>query len=171
MHNKIKEHFTGCSQNSCIVEVSELEFHVLDIKNCKCKIANEEEKSSSNFRVSNPNKKAINFLVIDKCVFVDSEHKKCDFAIFDNCCFCFVEIKDTRTRSTEGKRQGVNQLKVTIQKFKEKIAYENYSLEAIIAWKYKSKRPAIATQMQSSKLEFVQKFNAKLLEGNEKTFL
>jgi hypothetical protein len=170
MHNKISSQFPTCSSNNCIEVHATEQIYVLDLVSDKCKVASISEISISHFCVLNPSKKDIYFLAIDKCIFTDSSHKKCDFAIFDNTLFCFIEIKDTPNRTLTHKKKSVEQLKVTITKFKEKIDFTGYTIEAIISWRYTPMRPAATTLMQSAKLDLFENYGVKLLEGNQKEF-
>jgi hypothetical protein len=124
------------------------------------------------FSVLNPSLKEIYFLAIDKCLYTDeSTHKKCDFALFDEQTFCFVEIKDTYNRSSQHKGKAKEQLRTTIELFKALFSFGDYTVEAIISWRYRPIRPAARTKMQEAAVEFRDELNVDLLEGNEKEFL
>lgn len=169
MHQKIRSAFAICSSNNCLEQSNSRDIYIKDIDNSKCQILAEREKHTSHFHIINSTSKDIFLLAIDKCIYTDNSHKKCDFASFDNKTFCFVEIKDTLNRAY--KKKGVEQLKTTIIKFKDLIDFTGYDLEAIISWRYRPLRPAVSTLMQSSKLEFITTLRTRLLEGNQKEFL
>lgn len=170
MNDKIKKSFLTCVSNDCLEITNSPELHINDPTESKCQILSSEEIHLSNFHIINQNRKDLSFLSIDKCVFNDNSHKKCDFAIFDEKTFCFVEIKDTDKRCTVHKRKSISQLKTTITKFISCIDFSGYDIEAIISWRYRPFRPASSTLMQSSKLDFSLSLNTKLLEGNQKEF-
>lgn len=174
----IESNFPICSTNNCLEVYESSIFWVLDSLQSKKSFVlldNSLPDFDFDFEVNNPNQKTISFLAIDNCIFDDSsEHKKCDFAIFDNQTICFVEIKNqvssnpqTRKKQAKSARE---QLKETIVKFKEKIDFNDYKIEAIICQKNDSIRPAASTGMQDASLEFYMELNADLLKGNSKTF-
>ena len=66
------------------------------------------------FMVNNPYHKEITFVAIDAGIFTDRS-SKCDFALFDNQRFCFVECKDSVKKQRSKERKGAFiQLKATI---------------------------------------------------------
>ena len=170
MKEKIISSFSNCALNNCLEFKCDENIYIIDTETSKCKILDISEKDKANFHVINPTVKNIFFLASDRCIYTDMDHKKCDFAVFDDKTFCFVEIKDTDDRKQRVKRKSLEQLSTTIGKFKEKIDFEEYEIEAIISWRYRPARPAASTQMQSAKLAFSQNFGARLLEGNQKEF-
>jgi len=170
MRDQIQNAFSTCRTNCCLSVSTATIIEVFEPKVAKCYIS-EGHDSNSNFSILNPNFKEISFLAIDKCVFLDSDPlKRCDFAIFDLGTFCFVEIKDTLNRSSSHKDKSSEQLISTINEFLCKLSFEGYVLEAIISWRYRPKRPLASTNMQSKKIFFHTTFNARLFEGNQKTF-
>lgn len=178
MSLNIESNFPICSINNCLEVYENSIFWVLDSLQSKKSFVlldNSLPDFDFDFEVNNPNQKTIYFLAIDNCIFNDSsDHKKCDFAIFDNQTICFVEIKnqvsinpDTRKKQARSARE---QLKETIVKFKEKIDFSDYKIEAIICQKNGSIKPAASTGMQSAGVEFQKEFNAKLLKGSSIIF-
>lgn len=117
-------------------------------KDAKCFILDRttDLEELSHFNISNVNLKEIHFLCIDHCIFNTSAHQKCDFALFDDQTFCFVEIKDTRNRSTPHKTDATDQLRETIIRFQNVIDFTGYELEAVISWKYRKTYPAARTK-------------------------
>lgn len=170
MEDRISEAYPQCSENICFETKTDTTFEIEDQDNGRCIILNNEE--SGHFTVKNPNNKTISFLSIDKCIFFDDdEHKKCDFAICDDQTFCFVEIKNTTTRSTKRKQKATEQLMTTIEMIGNEADLSQFDLEAIISWKYKPRRPAVSTNMASKKVLFKTKLNTTLVEGNQKEFV
>lgn len=170
MRTNIPINFPNCTVYNCLGTSNSTILEIFEPKNAKCFFI-EQADSRSNFTVLNPTSKEIYFLSIDKCIFLDSDPiQKCDFAVFDADTFCMVEVKDTLKRKKKHKDKSTSQLKRTIIEFRKKLDFSAYNLEAIISWRYKPKRPLASTNMQSKKLEFLSLFDAKLYEGNQKTF-
>jgi|WetSurMetagenome_2_1015567.scaffolds.fasta_scaffold93357_2 hypothetical protein len=170
LQTQIRADFPTCDQNSCLIASVSTVIEVFDPKNSKCYFV-EYSDANSNFTVQNPSAKEIFFLAIDKCIFSDADLlKRCDFALFDDSIFCFIEIKDTQSRRKTHKDKSFIQLKTTINEFISRVDFSGYLIEAIISWRYIPKRPLASTKMQSKKLEFKTLFNAILYEGNQKAF-
>lgn len=171
MRERIENVFPQCQSNGCLEVENSKEFSIIDESDQKCRIISPTEQEFD-FRVLNPSLKAVYFLAIDKCLFGDeSMHKKCDFALFDNQTFCFVEVKDTYRNRDKHKAKAKEQLKTTIELFKALISFDHYIVEAIISWRYRPIRPAARTGMQEAAVEFRDELNVDLLEGNKKEFL
>jgi len=171
MQNKIRGAFPVCDERSCLTSFNDKEVHFHDPENSKCIILSENDdiENLSNFKALNPNQKEIYFLCIDHCIYIASDpHKKCDFALFDNSLFCFVEIKDTLNTRQRGKAS--SQLKSTIEKFREVIDFTGYEIEAIISLKYRPMVPAARSTLQAAIFDFEDNLGVRLLEGNEKEF-
>jgi len=168
MIDSIKTTFPLCNSNNCLHSKTDSFIFIKDPVNGCCLIVNNGDLY--HFSIKNPKNKTVNVLMIDKCLFNQkSSHKKCDFVAFDNKIFCFIEIKDTTSRSSKHKKNAVDQLRQTLIKFAA-IDFTKYNIEAIVAWNYQPSRPLVSTLMQSAKIEFLTTFRAKLYEGNEKEF-
>lgn len=177
----IQNKFETCVKNNCIETISDEKFFVIEDSstNKSSLIKKDTSKGDySEFEIENINKKDIHFLAIDNCIFDDSsDHKKCDFSIFDETTFCFVEMKTNATSLKDqarkkNKKTAILQLKETVKIFKEKIDFSKYeySIEAIICPKYEELRPVATTNFQSAQLEFQKELNTILLNGNQKKF-
>ena len=179
MIKKLKDAFSQIEKNSCLEIVKDKEFEIYDCpedydtyKKGRCYI-----KTNGQFKVINRSKKEINFLAVDKCIFFDDDKfKKCDCIVFDDEVFCFIEIKEFNTTRKVGKRRrekreaSLNQVKSTIEKFKENFEIDR-ELEAYICVK-KATEGIPATQASSSdrKLEFEEDLRTKLFDGCQKEF-
>jgi hypothetical protein len=168
MKNAIEASFPNCALNNCHISATGILILICDTSRGHCKII--ADQALAHFTIHNPKQKNINIVMVDKCVFADSSHKKCDFIAYDSDCFCFVEIKDTSKRRQVHRSKAAAQLETTIQKFTNKLDLSKHRLEAIICWNFTPRKPAASTLMQSKKLHFLTNYNAHLMEGNEKTF-
>lgn len=166
MKELIEQAFPKSSENSCIEALQDIEFGVFDPATSKCIIQSSGGKV--HFTVKNPTQKTIHFLAIDKCIFFDSdEHKKCDFAVFDDKAFCFVELKSTKLKGTR------NQLYATIKLFKEKISFESMKRIEAYASKgnYTPSKPAAKATDTYALFVFREELGVQLYQdGNEKVF-
>ena len=180
MINELKKAFPQIDSNTCLEIVIKKEFEIYDCpeedKSCtkgRCYI-----RIDGQFKVCNSQEKEIGFLAVDKCIFFDDDKfQKCDCIIFDEKTFCFIEIKEFNTRKKVGKRRrekreaSLNQVRSTIEKFKEKFNIDK-TLEAYICIK-KSTEGIPSTQASSSdrKLEFEEELRTKLFDGCQKEFI
>lgn len=165
MDKQIKAHYPQCVANDCLWHSNLEHIFIKDEEANKCiQVA---DPSIAHFTIENKEEKNVSFLAIDKCIFNDqSGHKKCDFAFYDLDTFAFVEIKDTHKRKSSKKKQAKQQLETTLQHFLTKINFTGYQLRVIISWRYRPTRPAATTAMQAAKLDFLEKYDALLTEGN-----
>jgi hypothetical protein len=179
MINELKKAFPQIDSNTCLEIVTEKEFEVYDCpeedKSCtkgRCYI-----RIGGQFKVFNRKEKGIGFLAVDKCIFFDDDKfKKCDCIVFDEKTFCFIEIKEFNSNKKVGKKrrtkrvESLNQVKSTIEKFRDKFKTDK-TLEAYICIK-KSTEGIPATQASSSdrKLEFEEELRTKLFDGCQKEF-
>lgn len=121
------------------------------------------------FKIFNPSQKEINFLAIDKGLFLDiPEHPtRCDFAVFDDIRFCFVETKEPSPRQkSDERKKAITQLKLTIQLFKEKIDFEGFQIEAQVSLRAKKVFPRRNSRRQNEAKEFEDELNVTLFENN-----
>lgn len=113
-----------------------------------------------------------NLLYIDGCLTFPPKKRKCDFATWNVMNFYFVEIKQlTKIKNRKNnKKHAIEQLFDTISLFHDKqIDYQGREVSAIISWGYKFPGEVVTTTMQSKEIEFKQKFNVNLFEGNQLT--
>ena len=168
----IEKAYPQIIQNSCLEILTDLEFSIYDSEIGRCFIQ-KEVNEIIHFTVKNSNQKEIGFLAIDKCIFMDSDKiKRCDFAVFDNKTFCFVEIKETNQRKSENSRKAREQLLITINEFKGKIDFSDKRLEAyvVVGLDFKKVYPASKSQDLLSILKFERLGVTLFYDGNEKKF-
>jgi hypothetical protein len=115
------------------------------------------------FTVRNPSQKEVFFLSIDQGIFDRTKTysgERCDFALFDNFRFCFVECKDSVAKQRSKEREGAfKQLKATIIKFKEHIDFGTYQIEAQVSIKA---RRAVFPRKSCSRTDKVKEFEDEL---------
>ena len=157
---------------NCIEKLRSGNYFVYELKNNdKVFLSYLTENPKADFRVNNQNSNAY-FLSVDGCITFPEGKKKCDFATWNDTNFYFVEIKQINKIKSKknNKKKAIQQLFDTITVFQEnKINYYNRTLSAIISWGFKFSGEVITTTMQSREIEFKQKFNVNLLEGNQLT--
>lgn len=126
------------------------------------------------FTVKNEQAKEITFLAIDKGIFIDSPKfpfQKCDFALFDDSRFCFVECKDSVAKQRSKERNSAfEQLKETIVIFKKSIDFGSLQLEAQVSLKARRVFPRQRCSRADKVKEFEDELNVALFENNEITF-
>lgn len=174
IQSKIVATFPKCVENTCLETVNYVRFWINDPTDnqSKCEIVT-EENPNNHFEIENFAEKKIHFLAIDKCIFQDSdEHKKCDFAVFDEMSFCWVEVKDVKPRNRKNSRKmAIEQLKRTIEIFKKNIDFGKIKLEANVCFHSKiSTRPQFSATNAAIVKEFQDEFRVRLTEGNKKIF-
>jgi hypothetical protein len=173
MRALIEYYFPKTAINFCFESLNDAEFGIFDPLNSKCII--QKFGNKRHFTVKNPTQKTILFLAIDKCLLHDGEEKgfeRCDFAIFDDKVFCFVEIKEPSFgQKAENLKKARSQLLSTIKYFKEKIPFESIRIEAYASvGSHSPSRPATLASDLNIEFEF-RKLRAKLYQdGNEKVF-
>ena len=173
MKNELNDKFSLISENNCIKVSNKDIFFIEDSeKTKKSYIFYDENKANSQFfSVTNPKFKEINLLQIDHCLFFDNNKEKCDFALFDDKDFIFVELKEKRANQrSRGMKKAINQLKSTISIFKDNIDFDKHNLEAYICVG-KQGKPGISAKKQDLQLEFEDEYSARLFFGCGKRFL
>jgi len=165
--------YPNCAKNNCHVIFTNELTKIIETHASHCVIDN--SSVDENFLIKNPNNKVINFIAIDKCIFLDDAlHKKCDFAVFDDKIFALIEIKDTNNRKTRAKhtKKAYKQLSAILSEFEQKsVSFNGFSIEAIIAFKYRPLRPLINSASMAMRVYFKNRYKASLMLGNEKEFL
>jgi hypothetical protein len=128
------------------------------------------------FKVSNLKHRNINLLATDHCFFADDDRiKKCDFVLFDDIYFCFVELKLNVTRKPSDKiHEAQEQLGTTIDFLRNSFSQKskrffNFELEAYVVMQSRiyPKHPAGKAHRRVS---FKDKYQVKFFEQNSKTF-
>ena len=126
------------------------------------------EEGADVFVLSNPAKKNIHVLFIDKCIFGKAQqHKRCDCAAFDEKKFCFIEFKKTINKKEEYISSAADQLFITLEKFKEKnINFKGYKLETWVSFTDDPPIPAALTGNQNQQARFLLVHNSDFYTGN-----
>ena len=172
MKQLIEKAFPQIIENTCLEILTDTKFSIYDSESGRCFIQKENE-GIIHFTVKNPNKKDIGFLAIDKCTFMDYDNiERCDFAVFDNKTFCFIEIKETARRKSENSKKARSQLLTTIQEFIKLIDFGSIRLEAyvVVGLDFSEVKPASKAQDLATTLVFME-FGVTLFhDGNEKKF-
>jgi len=171
MEQQIKRKLPNCTTNKCLKSSVRSIFGISDTT---AGIVSIEKTNYANahFLIKNVTRKKINVLAIDSCLLNSSDPSKCDFAVFDNKTFCFVEIKEASTKKGRRKHKvkAVSQLYSSIKYFITRLNFKNYQIEAILCLAYPPRRPVVSTAMQSNKALFAN-MGVILSEGTEKEFL
>jgi hypothetical protein len=171
MKKQIETHFPIVLTNGCLQTVSEIEFGISEPEKDKGGRSIIVEKAGADFEVDNPNQKDIVFWAIDECTLSSGDGPKCDFAIFDDETFAFVEIKRNSYKNrSKAKVKAVEQLSEILELSKGKLNFDEVKLLAIMALKFKSSVPVGTTRKQEARLTFFNKYRAHLLEGDEIAF-
>lgn len=127
------------------------------------------------FTVKNPNRKDIYFLAIDQGIFDGTkkyELGRCDFALFDDARFCFIENKKVTLKHRGKERlEAYKQLKEIILKFKEHLDFGHYQIEAQLSFKSNRKiYPRETSSNQDIVKEFDDELAVALFENNDIEF-
>lgn len=179
MVEQLKEIFGSIRTDSCISSDDREKFYITENERTACSyIVDKNEKCELDecFIIRNISKKQIHHLSVDACFLTPEygyEGSKCDFAVFDNEKFCFVELKtnaysEKRVESTL--KIARKQLITTINYFKEKeVDFSEYSLEAYIVLK-DNLYPNTSADKQRRKINFYDKCEVELFEESETEF-
>ena len=172
MKQSIEMAFPQSIAGDCLIVQSSEEFHIYDrVTHPKRCYIRDDETQVVHFTVVNPQNKDIHFLAIDACLFDEKDEPRCDFAIFDDTVFCFVEIKDIKGRQRRNARiNAQKQLSNTIKQFLNSGIAFSAGLEAIVCFATEKIYPATTAQSIDAVVEFEQEFGARFLIGNSRTF-
>ncbi|MFK7905189.1 MAG: hypothetical protein AB8B69_08695, partial [Chitinophagales bacterium] len=131
---QIKKAFVKCVESNCLEIIDKERIEIFDDEIEKRCFIRQDESQPVHFTILNPSQKEIAFLAIDKCLFSDDDRwAKCDFVVFDDQTFCFVEVKQAKANQRKKRRiKAIGQLKATVKVFVENIDFESYELEAHI---------------------------------------
>lgn len=127
------------------------------------------EMEEAHFKVKNPSNKEVHFLAIDKCLWNDSDKVggRCDFIVFDEASFLFVDIKKAKMRhASDYRKDAEKQLEATLQKFQAQINFDTHKIYAIIAFVKSKISPQLATRNQNLKVKWDTKYGIDLMECN-----
>lgn len=176
---EIEQKFNLCSNNQCIEFYLE-DFDVEDDRNASNLPCRKVDFEKGEFSIeTNGNK--VNFLKIDACILFADDGKKCDFAVFNNREFVFVELKEVKNRKNKKnrKRDAYKQLEKTLEIFiqEKKVNFEKYQEKgnlklavAVIQSNTNTKFPASTAKSQQQKAHFQTNYQAKLYEGHIYSF-
>ncbi len=171
MKDQIEKAFPQSAKKKCIKTSSDSKFWISDREeNPTCKLIS-KLSDNCDFEVLNPQEEDINFLAIDKCIFDDSDSKKCDCAVFNDNSFAFIEIKSTAKprNMRKHRKKGLEQLGATIETFKRKVDFSNTELEAYLCFS-SSTYPKQTASNQSKIIAFYDNYKANLKYSNQKEF-
>lgn len=171
-----------CQTGNCLETRNEIIFWVDEYpdeiefeRNRKKSFVLIETKDELLFTVKNPTQKDVHFLAIDQGVFWKTEKYKlgrCDFALFDDTRFCFIEIKEVTLKHRNKERlEAYKQLKETILKFREHLDFGHYQIEAQVSFKSSRKiYPRQSSSNQDIAKEFDDELAVALFENNDIEF-
>ena len=171
-----------CQTGNCIETRNETIFWIdeyledIDLKRPKGKsFVLIETEDDLLFTVKNPTQKDVHFLTIDQGIFFGTKEYKlgrCDFALFDDARFCFIENKKVTLKHRGKERlEAYKQLKETIVKFKERIDFGHYKIEAQISFKSSRKiYPRESSSNQDMEKQFDDELAVALFENNDIEF-
>lgn len=137
-----------------------------------------EGTDQDGFSVLNPNRRYISLLATDHCFFsTDDREKKCDFILFDDIYFCFVELKlkaEPRNAKNEIRKKAWEQLGTTIDFFRQSFSrktrkFFNFELEAYVVMR-SHVYPKHRIGLQARRTHFLDQYGVKLFEQNRKEF-
>lgn len=168
MKQNLIKTFPRIEEKNCLIETVELFFGIFDCPvEKKCRLQR-DPNGIIQFGVENPRTKVIGFLAIDGCVISQKDNlERCDFAVFDNKCFCFVELKIS---SKGGKRKPKDQLLSTINHFKNKLNFSTKRIEAYCCQdEFIAPKPASLATKLDEMVEFEQQ-GISLFYGTKKRF-
>jgi hypothetical protein len=120
-------------------------------------------------KITNPSKKMVYLLAVDQCVFSSAvKTRRCDCAVFNEKQLYFVEIKDCKSKNRDNHREDArDQLKATIELFRNKINFQSDQLKAVICFKARKIYPAFSVKQTDASIRFKQETGIILLEANE----
>ena len=171
MDKKLQDAFPKITENNCLSIISKNKFEIYDSEEeHKCFISDINDDLHG-FTVINPNNEAIRFLAIDKCLYADrDELKRCDCIIYHKKYFCFIELKNVKLKKKySARKKAKEQLLSIIKKFREKIDFEDMTLEAYMCVGKKKLYPKERASLQSAQVEFSD-LKIKLYDECQKKF-
>jgi hypothetical protein len=173
MKQAIEDSFPHVKGGGCLQTFKKsFEIYDSDEDPKRCYVRNDINQEI-HFAVLNPRNEEINFVAIDSCIFNVKDTRRCDCAVFSSNVFCFLEIKNVSVKQRRNSRiDAQRQLANTIIEFTNSgISFENHDLEAIVSFgSAKNVYPVGRAQSLNAELEFEERFKAKLLIGNARTF-
>ena len=174
MISRITNAYPNCGIHNCLETTTAPKIIIIDTISGRACIWNGQTKLCYPcFTVINSKLENVNFLAIDGCIYQSEDnHKRCDFAVFNDKTFCFVELKlaeRSKNRSIR-RKDALVQLDVTINKFKQLISFQGYTVEAFACVGYKSTIPKSRASNTNKVKEFWDTHNVDLCAGNQVVF-
>lgn len=160
----------------CLCMENGEKFCIVEDKSSKSVI--QYENIADGFAIHNPETKEIFLLALDNCLLKSiKEGQRCDCALFDDQCFCFVELKlnvHKKSQATDKLREARAQLGNTIKYIRGVFISQNenflgYDLEAYAVMR-SHVYPKIAAQRNTIFVAFLEEYGVQFYEKNEKTF-
>jgi len=145
----------------CEQIVSDKNFYIIDdIKSKPAYIISD----NGEFNIINNNEKNITFIAIDSCIYNSDDDTRCDFAIYDENNFCFVELKHTEKRTSwkRHRKKAQEQLESTINDFKSVAITDNKQLEAYMCCTCKISNKNTKIKNASNQIERITYFEENL---------
>ncbi len=175
MKRLIETAFPHCITNSCIEQETStiIQIHDDEVLGRSCIHRTPAVLQYPKFIIKNPAGKLIYFLAIDNCILFSHDGEKCDFAVFDDKVFSFVEIKKgggSHLNKTQKKNTALDQLRATLAIFLPLIDFRRYRVMACISVGYFTQSPVASAQDLNLLVEFINNYNVELIEGNEIEF-
>ena len=168
-------HFPPIKDNNCLEVNTSNIFYVYDAPDGRCR-ADTTMPTGQSFVVDNPDGKAIRLLAVDHCMLFDGDGRRCDFALYDETCLSFVELKDVGGDDHQKRRAAKKVAKVqlieTITLFQNNLpssAFSGITLEAYLCIGRRTARPATRSASQAARRDFAQK-GVRLYDGCGKVF-
>ncbi len=165
MTESIKEAFPDCSVNGCLEFLNATQFFVIEVAGKSVVVKDGSRSEYPFFKVENLSERRIGFLAIDHCLLFNSDHEKCDFALFNDFTFVFVEMKASKKKQGNTSRdKAYSQLLTTIEAFvAKKVTFGGRKLVACMCVGLKSPTPSFSAKSQSKRLEIWNRFKADLV--------
>lgn len=180
--NQLKNIFPQLKNCKCLEENSSSEFKIVEDEISKrsviCSVGeflelerdDQNKKTLQVFHIHNPQEKEISFLAVDSCLFTSSDEERCDFIVFDNQYFCFVELKRVKFKQESKKRlKAAKQLESTITLFQDKLDLINHIQEAYLAVGFLGK-PKKRADINNMRVKFKEKLGVLLHLEFKKSF-
>ena len=173
MRAKIIATFPHCVTNNCLESQNQSVFYIYDHHTLKRCFVNNTSMPANYpfFTVNNTTNKEINFLAIDNCILFAADGKKCDFALFDDKEIHFVELKrGFGPYGSQKKNDAVRQLRESLVYFKGQLDLTKYRILACICVGYSRPSPAASASDLNLMVDFINRYDTELYEGNVVNF-
>ncbi len=164
--------FENCSINRCVESTHSNEFYVAEKEDKRCYIIYNPYPDYPNFSVLNPLGKEITMVAVDNCIYCSNDSERCDFVIYDDDVFCFVELKRAFDPKliVEKRDKAINQLIETITAFNYIIDYGGRRVEAYPCVGYNKCVPQCSASNLAHIKLFEDRFQVDLCDGNQREF-